>query len=128
MWGRKDSAFWQGIKFLHYFNAGESLFRVKCKGLVSLARPFLQSPAPLPCLRSSEGTPPAARGLADSLWDHRGAEGAQHHVDVMGFGPSLRLAWLVGASLGSRQGGILPAVTAGLLFRWSVPAWISFGS
>lgn len=49
-------------------------------------------------------------------------------MDVMGFGPSRRLAWLVGALLGSRQGSILLAVTAGLLFRWSVLAWISFDS
>lgn len=43
----------------------------------------------------------AARDLTSSCWDCRGPEGAQHWVGVMGFGPSLRLAWLLCAGLGS---------------------------
>lgn len=73
---------------------------IKCKGLVSLVRPSLQSQAPLLYLQSSEGKPSAARGLADPLWEGRGAEGAQYCLDGMGFVPSLPLAWLVSASLG----------------------------
>lgn len=53
----------------------------------------------------------AARDLTNSCWHCRGPEGAQHCVDVMGFGPSLQLARIVCVWLGS----ILLAVTAGLL-------------